>query len=46
MEVFIIVSNIGFILWLCVGYKIGKIKERREWNTLVEDGELPRPKNK
>ena len=46
MTTIIILSNIGFGLWFYAGYKIGKTKERKNWNKLIEEGVLPRPKNR
>jgi len=41
----VIISNIGFILWFYTGYKIGKRKERKDCNKLIEDGKIPHLKN-
>lgn len=31
-------------IWASVGFLIGKHQERRDWNKLIEKGELPKPR--
>ena len=31
-------------IWTVIGFLIGKYQERRDWNKLIEEGKLPKPR--
>jgi len=41
-SVFLVVLIIMFVL----GYYIGKLSERKDWNDLIEQGKIPKPGGK